>query len=51
LTNSFTEAEVLRACQILFGTEIHVTGASCSTFSLKAAYRKKAKEPHPDLFA
>jgi hypothetical protein len=54
LTTSFTETEVLRACQTLFGTEIHISRGflfSLQPEGLKAAYRKKAKETHPDLFA
>ena len=54
LTTSLTEAEVLRACQILFGTEIHISRGFLFYLQpegLKAAYRRKAKETHPDLFA
>ncbi len=54
MITSFTEAEVLRACQTLFGTEIHISRGflfSLRPEDLKAAYRKKAKETHPDFFA
>jgi hypothetical protein len=54
LTTSLTEAEVLRACQILFGTEIHISRGFLFYLQpqgLKAAYRKKVKETHPDFFA
>jgi hypothetical protein len=54
LTNSLTEAEVLRACQILFGTEIHLSRGFLFYLQpqgLKAAYRKRVKETHPDFFA
>jgi hypothetical protein len=54
LTTRLTESEVLRACRILFGTEIHITRGFLSYLQpegLKAAYRRKAKETHPDLFA
>jgi curved DNA-binding protein CbpA len=54
LTTSFIEAEVLRACQTLFGTETHISRSfllSLRPDGLKAAYRKKAKETHPDFFA
>ncbi len=49
-----SESEVLRACQTLFGADVDI----CSGFLLylqrdgaKSAYRRKAKETHPDLFA
>ena len=54
MTTSLIEAEVLRACQTLFGTEIHISRGFLFTLQpegLKAAYRKKAKETHPDFFA
>jgi hypothetical protein len=49
------ETEVIRACQTLFGREIDITPDflfySVQPAGVKAAYRKKAKETHPDLFA
>jgi hypothetical protein len=54
LTTSLTEGEVLRACQILFGTDLHLSRGFLFYLQpegLKAAYRRKAKETHPDLFA
>jgi len=54
LTTSLTEGEVLRACQILFGTDLHLNRGFLFYLQpegLKAAYRRKAKETHPDLFA
>ena len=54
MTTSLTESEVLRACQILFGTEITISRGFLfylQPAGLKAAYRRKAKETHPDLFA
>jgi len=44
----------MRACQILFGTEVRISRDfmfSLQPEGLKAAYRRKAKETHPDLFA
>ena len=54
MITSLPEAEVLRACQILFGTEIQISRGFLLYLQpegLKAAYRRKAKETHPDLFA
>ncbi len=54
MTTSLTESQVLQACQILFGTEIRISRGFLSYLQpegLKAAYRRKAKETHPDLFA
>lgn len=54
LTTSLIEAEVLRASQIHFGTEIHISRGFLFYLQpegLKAAYRNKAKETNPDLFA
>ena len=49
-----SESEVLRACQTLFGPEVDI----CKGFlfylqpeGARSAYRRKAKETHPDLFA
>jgi len=49
-----TESEVLLACQILFGSDVNV----CRDLLLdlrpekaRSAYRKKAKEVHPDFYA
>ncbi len=54
MITSHAEAEVLRACQTLFGTEIRLSRGFLFTLQpegLKSAYRKKAKETHPDFFA
>jgi hypothetical protein len=54
LTLSHTDAEVLRACRILFGTEVHISRGFLFYLrpeGLKAAYRRKVKETHPDFFA
>jgi len=54
LATPLAESEVLQACKTLFGTEVDI----CRGFlfylqptGLKSAYRKKAKETHPDLFS
>lgn len=54
MTKSLTESAVLQACQTLFGPEVNV----CRGFlfylqpeGAKAAYRKRAKETHPDFFS
>jgi hypothetical protein len=54
LTTHLTEAEILQACQTLFGSEVNI----CRNFlfylqpeGVKSAYRKKAKQTHPDFFA
>jgi curved DNA-binding protein CbpA len=54
LATPLAETEVLQACRTLFGSEVTI----CSGFllylqpeGLKSAYRKKAKETHPDLFS
>ena len=47
------EANVLNACRTLFGTEAAVSPEfllSLKPNVLKTAFRKKAKETHPDLF-
>ena len=47
------DANVLNACRTLFGTEAAVSPEfllSLKPHTLKTAFRKKAKETHPDLF-
>ena len=47
------DANVLNACRTLFGTEAAVSPdflLSLKPNVLKTAFRKKAKETHPDLF-
>jgi hypothetical protein len=52
---AITETEVVRACRTLFGKDIDVSRQflyySIQPSGVKSAYRKKAKENHPDLFA
>lgn len=52
---TITETQVVRACQTLFGNDIdiskHFLYYSIQPSGVKSAYRKKAKESHPDLFA
>ena len=48
---ALTMAEAARACEVLFGPEIHPSSAFLKYLQpsgLKAAYRKKALETHPD---
>lgn len=54
MTTPLSEVQVIQACQTLFGSEVNVgKGFLCylQPEGLKSAYRKKAKETHPDLFA
>ena len=49
-----TETEVVEACQALFGKHIDISRDFLHYMQpsgVKSAYRKKAKENHPDLFA
>ena len=51
---AITEIDVMRACQTLFGKEINVSKDFLyyiQPSGVKSAYRKKAKENHPDFFA
>ncbi len=51
---TLTENEVLQACQVLFGSETNVCRgflAYLQPGGAKSAFRKIAKETHPDLFA
>ncbi len=51
---ALTESDVVQACQTLFGKEINVSKDflhSMQPSGVKSAYRKKAKENHPDFFA
>jgi len=53
MTSALAEATVLQACRTLFGLEPDVCKGFLFTLqpsSAKSAYRKKAKETHPDLF-
>lgn len=48
------EQELFRACQIIFGDELNVSRdflAYVQLSGVKSAYRKRAKETHPDCFA
>ena len=53
--NAITETEVVQACQKLFGDNIDISKDFLYTYiqpsGVKSAYRRKAKENHPDLFA
>jgi hypothetical protein len=54
LTTPLAESEVLQACQTLFGSEANIGRGFLFYLQpegLKSAYRKKAKETHPDFFA
>jgi hypothetical protein len=54
VTAPLSESQVIQACKTLFGAEVSVgKGFLCylRPEGLKSAYRKKAKETHPDLFA
>ncbi len=49
-----SETEVVRACQTLFGDHVDISRDFLyyvQPSGVKSAYRKKAKETHPDLFA
>jgi hypothetical protein len=51
---TITETEVVQACQTLFGNHVNISRAFLhyvQPSGVKAAYRQKAKETHPDLFA
>ena len=51
MTTAFTESQVLEACHTLFGPDIASSRAFLHNIrpgGLKAAYRRKAKETHPD---
>ena len=53
--NAVTETQVVTACQTLFGTNVDISRDFIYKYiqpsGVKSAYRKKAKENHPDLFA
>jgi len=54
LDTPLAESEVLQACQTLFGSEANISRGFLFYLQpegLKSAYRKKAKETHPDFFA
>lgn len=50
-----SETDVVKACRTLFGRQIDITSDfiyySIQPSGVKSAYRQKAKENHPDLFA
>lgn len=51
---AITESEVIQACQTLFGEHVDIRRDFLyyvQPSGVKSAYRKKAKETHPDLFA
>lgn len=51
---AITENEVVQACETLFGGAVNITKDFLHLVQpsgVKSAYRKKAKEHHPDLFA
>ncbi len=53
MTKRLTEAQVAEACKTLFGSEITVRRSFLlyiQPSGAKSAYRRKAKETHPDLF-
>ncbi len=48
------EQELFRACQVIFGNELNISRdflAYVQMSGVKSAYRKRAKETHPDCFA
>jgi len=50
---TITETDVVQACRTLFGTEVNISRDFLhyvQPSGVKSAYRKKAKETHPDLF-
>ncbi len=50
---TITETEVVQACRTLFGKEVNISRdflRYMQPSGVKSAYRKKAKETHPDLF-
>lgn len=53
--NAVTETQVVTACQTLFGNNIDISRDFLYKYiqpsGVKSAYRKKAKENHPDHFA
>lgn len=54
MTTPLSEARVIQACQTLFGAEVDIGRGFLFYLQpegLKSAYRKKAKETHPDYFA
>ena len=54
MTTRLTEVQVAEACKTLFGSEITVRRSFLlyiQPSGAKSAYRRKAKETHPDLFA
>ena len=51
---AITETEVVQACETLFGRAVNINQDFLHLMQpsgVKSAYRKKAKEHHPDLFA
>lgn len=51
ISTAVSEIQVLQACRALFGREVGVDFLrSLSAGGVKSAYRKKAKQVHPDLY-
>jgi len=51
---AITDTEVVRACEVLFGNTININKDFIHAMQpggVKSAYRRQAKENHPDLFA
>ncbi len=52
---AITENEIIQACRTLFGKKVDISRDFLYKYiqpsGVKSAYRKKAKENHPDLFA
>lgn len=54
MTTRLTEAQVTQACKTLFGSDVIIRRPFLlylQPSGAKSAYRRKAKETHPDLFA
>ena len=54
MTASNTHRELFRSCEILFGSELHVSGEFLDYLEVsgvKTAFRKRAMETHPDRHA
>jgi curved DNA-binding protein CbpA len=50
----FAENELLNACRVLFGTEVHLSRDFLfymQPSGVKSAFRQKAKQIHPDMYA
>ena len=54
MTASNTQRELFRSCEILFGSELHISGEFLDYLEVsgvKTAFRKRALETHPDRHA